>query len=293
MNKDSTRGGPAFLDIADGVINGILSAPVLISGKIVGMTEQMAKFIADTAISTTLRSKMSQQISELATKQTFEELEAILPAGMYAKVSAELLTKNVVDITVKNVVDEATVIVGKSMFGPVGAFVQVLQLWGMVLDAMDTRGINNQMGQSMLDATRKQYDTAYNSSEDFIKAGIIFPREFSPVNTVAFKAQFIGDDIQKQMYTDIVDYLGRLTTNSDGLRIVPAFTSKAELDRIQLKQQYSVYWKMANQNDIVFDQLVKYGWVMWLLVAIIGAVIIIVPLAMVLPKKKTGSLNTL
>ena len=288
MNKDSHVPSKAeqAQTIAVAVISGFFTANNLVTLLAQQTSEKLAGFVAESAISSYLAAQTALKVATQAGDATFKEIAFTLTENMAVKIGAEVAATEVAEATAFAVIREAASIIAKSVFGPLSTFMFALQIFGMIYDLGDKNGLNDQMLQSTLDIIEDQYYNVYNESEQFKQLGITFPREFYPEYTINWRAKLNGDDVQAIFYKDIAKYMGNLTTNSDGLAIIPAFYTEADLKRTELKSNYAAYWTMANGNEQIFDNLVKYGWIMWLGVSLVIAAIVITPTVIYYKNKK-------
>jgi len=288
MNKDSHVPSKAEQAeaIAVAVVSGFFTANNLVTLLAQNTSEHLAGFVAESAISGYLAAQTALKVATQAGDATFIDIASALTEGMAVKIAAEAAATQVAEATAFSVIREAAAIIAKETFGPLSVLMFALQMFGMILDLFDKNGLNDQMLQSSLDMIGDQYYNVYNNSEQFKQLGITFPREFYPEYTTSWRAKLNGDDVQTIFYKDIAKYMGSLTTNSDGLAIIPAFYTEADLKRSELKSKYAAYWTMASGNEQTFDNLVKYGWMMWVGVSLVIAAIVITPTVIYYKNKK-------
>lgn len=215
-----------------------------------------------------LADKMGQEGLEVASKEAVEQLIKILPEQAAGKLMAELAAREAAVVTLDELAVIGAEVAVASAFPPLGwvvALIDLLQIFGLILDLIDSRGLNEQMMQSVLDQYKRQYEIAVNTSDDAIKYGLEWPRPFAPLETVEFKTEYASKAVQDKLAKDAAEYLSLLTVNSAGEEIRPYFASLAQQEMVEKKGKYKVYWSMSGGNVDVFNRLISYGWVMWLL----------------------------
>lgn len=230
----------------------------------------MSKYLIGAPIQAAMKAKVEQEMGELITSDTLKEIT--IGEAMATKVATELFAKQAAEQTVEAGIEIATKTAVETLFSPFGAIMDildVLMIVSMILDGFDVAGLNMEMNQSVLDALMLQFYGSINGEKGMTDIGFTLPRPYLPENTVQFRTQMKETAVQKKLLTDIDSYLGKLVVNSDGQIIEPAFYNEAAQKLNTERQNNSVYWNMSRQNNTVFKNLVSYGWVMWLLLAVV------------------------
>lgn len=233
---------------------------------------KVANFLLSASVSTALKNQVEQEMSEIINKESWEKISNTLTEGMTAKVAAQLFAKDAAERTVDTTITVATDNVLATVFSPLGlimSMMDILMIISLVLDSYDVAGLNLQMSQSILDAMQLKFYQSMNNAKEYADLGISIPRAYFPMNTIPFKIKTQESAMKDQAMVDMNDYLGRLVVNSDGQIIIPAFYDPTAQKRNKLREKYSLYWKMARNNNAVFDNLVSLGWLMWLLISLV------------------------
>lgn len=240
-----------------------------------GKAEEMAAWMASKAVGSAvtvgveLKNLMLDEAEQLVTKDALESMTKYLPEAMAARVVARMVGKEAIERTASMATKVVAEELVTSLFGAVFSIAGLFQQFGMVLDMFDSRGLNQQMLQSMLDQQQRGFDTFFNRSEEAVNKLLFVPRAVSPTESVLFNTEMQSKAIQSKKYEDAAKYLSLLRVNSNGDMIVPLFTSLAAQQMEDKRSKYKVYWSMARGNDDVFNKLVKYGWMFWVLLSLL------------------------
>lgn len=237
----------------------------------VGMaTDALKKYLAEPVFAAYMKNEALAQGEKYFASDAFKALSSKLPASMISDVVANTATDAVVEKTVTMATDIAAKEAVASLFKlPFGEFFNVLMFVGMAIDMKDPAGLNTQMYQATIDAIMQMYVDSINNSQSLIDAGMSFPLLYGPENTVPFRLLYKSDDSFAKMNQYTIDYLDKLTINSDGKLIVPLFTSPSALALENDKDKYKALWWMSKGNDATFVRLKKHGWVLWLFLVLL------------------------
>lgn len=149
----------------------------------------------------------------------------------------------------------------------------IVQAIGMVLDLVDHAGYNTQLNQDFVDQSMKKMMQALNEDPVLREAGIQYPLEFLPDNTLEWRVRFAGDVAEVQRVGLVQDYIERLNVNSNGATIKrswePLAQQQAALDEEVAAKRNSTVWKLAGENQNVYDALMKWWWLILVLVVVI------------------------
>lgn len=212
-----------------------------------------------------LESRVAQAATERVTAGTLASLTKYLPEAMAARVATSVAARDAMEQTVALAAKE----VAKEMVGFAVDTLNVLQMFGMVLDVMDVRGLQTQMTQDAINYLERGMYTHVNTMPVAAEAKIQLPEPVFPETTVEFKRHLRSKKMVDQVTSDMAEYLSLLKVNSNGQAILPLFVSLADLRADAAREKYKVYWSMSGHNDVVFNRLVSYGWVMWVLGALL------------------------
>jgi len=186
-----------------------------------------------------------------------------------ARVSAEAAIRQGVEMTVETIV---------ALSGTLLGMTEILQLVGLILDASDAAGLNEEMGQSILDMTRNQFYGYYNSNKDNIANGVYYPFEVYPTGTPAFlKPIYETDGIVKQLKYS-AEYLASLRVNSDGNDIIRKFTPPSLQNQDYEHEKNGInsfLWSISAGNNAVFRRLQDWWWVLMVIILVIVAIILV------------------
>jgi hypothetical protein len=223
-------------------------------------------------VSKGLATRVTQEVTERVAKGTLDTLTKYLPEAIAARVAAQIAAREATEQTVSLATRE----VAKEVVAlPVNAL-NILQMFGLVLDMLDVRGFQTQMTQDVITYLGNSMYSSVNTSADAAENLFQMPFPVYPKDTVEFKRQLKTKAMQAQVESDAAEYLSRLKVNSNGQTIVPLFASLAGVEEDALHKKYKVYWSMSGHNDAVFHRLVSYGWVIWLLLSLLIAAIVLI-----------------
>jgi hypothetical protein len=256
----------------EAVFNGILSDETLaVILKNIGI-QFTATTLSRKGIEALLHQALVKRTLNIAESEIMKQAALKLPEGMAARVVASKLMNEATEKAASRVVSAIA-----SEVNPIGMLFTVVDLFGMLgvaLDMFDTRGLNEQMLQSVLTQFKKKFDKLVNESPAARRNNIVFPIPVFPPETVAFKAKVHEQDTQ--IAVDAAEYLSKLLVNSNGQVIQPLFLNQDAQELEDLKTKYPLYWRMSGQNERVFRNLVKYGWSIWVGVALLLASIVLI-----------------
>ena len=161
-----------------------------------------------------------------------------------------------------------------------GSFMNMLMMLGMVIDLIDPSNLNSQMYQGQIDMTMAAMEAYINNLQGIREANIMFPFRYYPEETVAWRLQARSDDMLVKQLQYQTDYISKLGVNSNGQLIQPITSAQYALSAAgtklaQDKKKYKVLYTMSGGNDGRFKALLKYGWIIWVLVALVGAAIVV------------------
>jgi hypothetical protein len=191
-------------------------------------------------------------------------LEESVGKRMAAKVLGNMTTKEIAECTVHSAAKQLAASAFKDVFGFIGkieSFANMLNLVGMVLDAADVLGLNEESSQSQIDATIMKFNGAVNNNKTIIANGLYFPVKQPAQSTYPFLLKTLDITSRNQYATDAGDYLSHLTVNSNGNAIIPLFKTswQKQQDALAADAKTSLLYVIAGQNLDVFQRL-KQDW---------------------------------
>lgn len=218
---------------------------------------------------------------------------AAVPEGIAADMAANAMSKMGSDAVVKATEESIMVKMGVELGAMVGSFVNMLMMLGMVMDLLDPSGLNSQLHQEQIDMTMDGMLEYINNSQSIRDNGIVFPQRFYPSETVPFQAKAKSTEMVNKQLAYQREYMDRLTVNSNGQLIKPltAAMNTASLAEAKLqedKKKYTVTWSLSRGSDQMFSTLLKYGWIIWMGIAITLVAIITPILVLTVGKSKKG-----
>lgn len=217
-----------------------------------------------------------KEMTEGAVRTLEESIGKSLAAKLMAKMSMVTLLKS----SVKKISEETAVIAFKavfgSVFGAVSSFVDMAGLLGMILDASDIAGLKEKMTQDSIDAMMLKFTGSVNSVKAVQDAGILYPQKIIAQDTFPFALLHSTQATKDKFGTDVGDYLGHLTVNSNGDAIIPTFNTKQQQDQSAAiaAAQGDILYAVAGYNLTVYNRL-KQDWpiIVAATLVIIGALI--------------------
>ena len=191
-------------------------------------------------------------------------LENSVGKRLAAKVLAKMTAKEVMQCTVNSAAEKVAAVAFKEVFGFIGAidsFVNLLNIIGMVLDANDVLGFNEESSQSQIDATILKFNGAINSNKTVLANGLYFPLKQSAETTFPFMLKTLDTNSRNQFAIDAGNYISHLTVNSNGAAIIPTFQTALQQQQaaLQSEAQGSVLYTLAGNNLTVYQRL-KQDW---------------------------------
>lgn len=251
---------------------------VLMFGQSAG--EQIATYLATqvggVTLGKALEKVMLDNAETLVSKDALASMTKYLPEAMASRVAARMAGKEAIEQTAGFATKVIAEEIVAGAFGAVFSAAGMFQIFGMVLDMFDARGLNQQMHQSLLDQQQRGFAQGFNQSESARKNSLFMPKPVSPTESVGFNLELKSQANLAHMREDAAKYLSSLRVNSNGDMIVPLFQSVAAQQVQEKQNKNKVYWSMARGNEDVFNKLVKYGWLMWLLIALTVVSIVLV-----------------
>jgi hypothetical protein len=237
--------------------------------------ERTAEFLVKSGVTAIMTRILEAKIAKLAQGELFDALVSRIGVEAATKALSQAVADDAIKKVASSVIKEEALQVGEAYAGKLDSILFVLAVWSMVLDVRDVRGLNAQMLQDNLDTLGMKFQNYLNETKSLVDAGITLPLPFFPEYNVPFNIQLQSKDKFTKYIQHLGDYISALTVNSDGQVIVPLFNPPDQVERNERKAKYPLYWKMAQDNNDVFDRLTEYGWIMWLLGAFVVVFIVL------------------
>lgn len=253
------------------IFQGLLSPEGIAGLYIFQGADNAVKYVLSQGLNKAISAALGGKMTDLVTSETLERMGKYLPEEMATRIMAKMAAKQATERTV----GLATELIASGPLEFVFGFVDMLMVFGMILDFIDQRGLNQQMMQDSLTALKTSFERSFNDSESAQKANLVFPLPVNADMSVPFQAELATKTKQDQIMEDAAKYLSSLTVNSNGQVIRPLFLSQAQVDDNDRREKYKVYWEMSGHNEDVFNRLVSYGWVLWTLIAVLVVSIVL------------------
>lgn len=213
----------------------------------------------------TIESRLTKGVTgSLLGAEAKQILEQSVGKRLAAKVLAKMTTKELVECTVSSAASKVAAEAFTEVFGFVGkieSFANFVQIIGMVLDAADVMGLNEESSQSQIDATLQKINGAVNSNKTILSHGLYFPAKQTADTTFPFLQQTLTTASRNQFAIDAGNYLSHLAVNSNGAAIIPMFQTPVQQQQaaLQAEAQGSVLYTLAGKNLDVYSRL-KQDW---------------------------------
>ena len=257
-------GDPTVLDTIDMLVDQIFTAEGLLQ---LGAEEAVeeAPFRLAKGLSTLHKAAMKRYAQRAVQRAASKQGGAGL-ANLVVKNTAKNTVKQVSTTFVNQAMKKSLTKIAttaSSVFGWLYLFVQIL---GAVLDVDDAAGFNSQIPSDSVTLFMRKMVVMVNEIPELVDAGVHFPREYLPSESIEFNVQAGGepmDDIRVQLAEE---YLSKLVVNSNGDRIVRNWVS--EEVEVAAPTRDSVLWPVSGKNTKVYDALSKWWWLIVVLTVV-------------------------
>lgn len=207
--------------IANAIVSSMVTPQFLTNYVLSEVSERAVTYLLKNGFAALIKSAVANRLSTAVASTAVAKLTTKLGSQLALKMETmlvmKMLTSTVFRTTGRLLTRVATSLAG----GPLmTALMTLIQVWGMLLDGFDVRGLNMQMGQSMIDMVGMGIANQLNKVPALVDAGIYYPHIAYPSDTVDWTLQLMSTDNQIEMLNDIADYISRLSVNSDGQDIV-------------------------------------------------------------------------
>jgi hypothetical protein len=231
---------------------------------------KLSKYLVTKLSSAVFKAVVSSRLTEaalgkLAGEDAVKALEESVGKSLAAKLMTKMSVLTLIKTSTEKLAQSATVMAFKEVFGTalgaIGSFTDMTMMLGMVLDSADVAGLNEKMTQSTIDAIVKKMEGGVNNVKEVQDAGIRFPQKMYAQDTFPFKVLTNEQAAIDKMTTDVGDYIGHLTVNSNGEAIIPMFpTTQQKQNAATLSQaQGDFLYTVAGKNLDVYTRL-KQDW---------------------------------
>ena len=220
------------------------------------------------------------------------EVEKVIGANVMQQILTKMALQDFLQLGADDAVEFATesaIDLALGPFGVIGDIQQALQVLGMILDATDFAGMNEEQLQDQVTAYGMKMQTAINSGKVARQNNISLPYEIPAESTAEFKLALKTPQNNNLKLKASSAYLGSLVNNSNGKEIIRTFqtpTKKSAADKFA-SAKGTVLYEVSGGNITVYNRLQKY-WPI-ILVASLAALALIIglPVGFHLYKKKT------
>jgi hypothetical protein len=154
----------------------------------------------------------------------------------------------------------------------VGALYAMVEIVGLAMDINDSSGYNAALPQSFITQYMRDISSALNA--ELAEIGVSLPREFTPDDTIGWRAYFASDPVQLQTLKLASTYLDALVINSNGERITAPVAAATPP---KPPARNPVLWALVKNED-VYDNVKKWWWLglMMLILLAMNVVIILI-----------------
>jgi len=193
-------------------------------------------------------------------------------------VASPIVTRGMISTAVKNLSNQAARRAVKSAALKVGNILSnwktgvlyfALQVIGQVLDADDSAGFNAQLPQDNVDMYMKKMLKSINEIDDLKDAGVQFPREYLPQNTLEYRTKLYGEVAEDRKTELMLAYIDSLDVNSNGKTIIRDWTPAATPKGEPQEEKKNVLWSFSGGSEKVYTTLSKWWWVILISVIVV------------------------
>jgi len=169
--------------------------------------------------------------------------------------------KNLSNHATRQAVKAGAVKMGKVLSNwKTGVLFFALQAVGQVLDVDDAAGFSAQLPQDGVDLYMKKMLKAINEMDELRDAGVQFPREYLPQNTITYRSKMYGEVAEDRKTDLMLDYIDRLDVNSNGETIIRDWTPSAVPREEGEEPSKSVLWNLSGKDEKAYATLSKWWW---------------------------------
>ena len=140
-----------------------------------------------------------------------------------------------------------------------------IQVVGMVLDVDDAAGFNAQVPQGGVDMYMEKMLQSVNNDPTLREAGVHFPREYLPQDTLEWRLKLSGDVAEDEQNRLMLDYIDHLDVNSNGKTIIRKWTPPTK----EVVRRNQTLWSLAGKNTEAYSGLSKWWWLILLLTLVV------------------------
>jgi hypothetical protein len=211
-----------------------------------------------------LRDKLLTQVVKkaIAKRSATVAVQGMAPAVSRGMIATAV--KNLSNHATRQAVKAGVVKMGKVLSNwKTGVLFFALQAVGQVLDVDDAAGFSAQLPQDGVDLYMKKMLKAINEIDELKGAGVQFPREYLPQNTITYRAKLYGEVAEDRKTDLMLDYIDRLDVNSNGKTIIRDWTPSAvpREEGEEPEPSKSVLWNLSGKDEKAYATLSKWWWV--------------------------------
>lgn len=208
-----------------------------------------------------LRDKLLTQVVKkaIAKRSATVAVQGMAPAVSRGMVATAV--KNLSNHATRQAVKAGAVKMGKVLSNwKTGVLFFALQAVGQVLDVDDAAGFSAQLPQDGVDLYMKKMLKAINEMDELRDAGVQFPREYLPQNTITYRSKMYGEVAEDRKTDLMLDYIDRLDVNSNGETIIRDWTPSAVPREEGEEPSKSVLWNLSGKDEKAYATLSKWWW---------------------------------
>lgn len=150
-----------------------------------------------------------------------------------------------------------------------GAIFFAVQAVGMLLDIDDSAGFDLQLPGDTVDVYMQKIMKVINDDPNLLEAGVQFPREFLPDQTVEWRAKLQGEVADDTRHDLMLDYIGKLDVNANGQSIRRTWEPLSAEETSP--RTTGVLWALSDKTPESYSFLRKWWW----LILVLGLVVVL------------------
>lgn len=279
--------------VARSLLDSLLTPTFLVNYVLDEVSEKTVEYLLSKGFATLIKDAVMNRLSSTALTNATITLAGRIGASAAMKSQAVLALKTMLRALSRSMAAKITSGLVKGVFGKPIWVLTALQGVGMLLDGFDVRGLNLQMGQSMLDMVQINYEKQFNASQQMVDAGVFYPTYAFPEDSVEWNIQVLTTSNQNDMLTDMGDYITRLSVNSDGQDIVAQPSSPVAAYRSAIAEaQTRPLYKMLSGGNAARAAWLKTNEIwFWSTVGGAGLIILVTLIAIVATRKKDAGVS--
>lgn len=213
---------------------------------------------------TATASRLRAQMLKTASGKAAARVSSRMVSRMVARTGLNAMRKAIIRTAVTKLATTAAT--------GVGALYAMVEIVGLAMDINDSSGYNAALPQSFITQYMRDISSALNA--ELAEIGVSLPREFTPDDTIGWRAYFASDPVQLQTLKLASTYLDALVINSNGERITAPVAAATPP---KPPARNPVLWALVKNED-VYDNVKKWWWLglMMLILLAMNVVIILI-----------------